>query len=218
MQKRTEMQIAQDRARVCELLLQGVETRAEIADIINSGRPTEQHISVTQIQHDIDVMKKKHKEKGVQDYDEHLNRLLDELKLVKKSYWKGYELSRRNKISIESDFITDVEEYGELAKEGVGLDPYSESVFARQAKVREEVRLEGNPAFLQGVLSCIEKETKLLGLDVNKIAMTDDKGKSDTSNLLTYLKDKISEISTVNHTMSDPKLLTSTEDTNDDNK
>jgi len=200
------MQIAQDRARVCELLLQGVETRAEIADIINTGRPVEQHISVAQIQNDIDVMKKRHKEKGVQDYDAHLNRLLDELKLVKKSYWKGYELSRRNKISIESDFIADEDEYAEIVKDGVGLDPDAEKVFNRMAKIREEVRLEGNPAFLQGVLTCIEKETKLLGLDVNKIAMTDVTGQKGVS-VLDLMKEKMDELAFKVTERQEPKKL-----------
>lgn len=188
--------IAEDRAKVCQLLLMGYKSRAEIAAIINEGRDTSLHITPSQVSYDIDYMKKKLMEKGIEDYTLYRNQAIEELDLLARTYWKGYELSRRNKITIESEAIVDEDEFDEMVKEGIRLNP-TEKVFQRMAKAREEQRLEGNPAFLQGVLACIDRKAKIYGVDApSKMSLTDVSGTKDATDILSFMKQKMDELST----------------------
>ena len=207
MNKRTEMMIAEDRAKVCSLLARGFESNTEIAAVINENRELAYHISPAQIAYDKEYMKKKYLEKGIEDFAVYRGQILSELEELTRTYWVAYELSRRNKITIESDAVVDEEQYDILGNEGLGMQS-GEKIFNRLAKTKEEQRLEGNPAFLQGVKSCIEQKAKMLGVDgTNKIALTDTTGTKNAVDVLDYLTQQIDELSEKHEEKAEPKLL-----------
>lgn len=194
MGRRNELEIAEDRARVAELLHKGYRSKTEIANIINVGKSLDKHITPEQVKYDIEAIIKKHTDRTAVDYNGYRNQLLQELYLLKKTLWEGYELSRRNKITIESEAILDEEEYSRDISEGLGVKS-NENVFLRQAKTKEEVRLEGNLGFLQGVLSVIDREAKMVGIDApSKVALTDSNGKDSATNAYDFMVSKLDEL------------------------
>jgi hypothetical protein len=194
MSRRNEIQIAQDRAKVCDLLRQGFRSKTEIASILNEHREKDSYVTPQQVAADIEYMKEKYLNQGIEDYNLYRNQIIDELNMLKRTYWKGYDLSRRNKISIESKFITDKEDYEGVLEEGIGLGE-DEDVFSRQADIREETRVEGNPSFLQGVQTCIDRIAKIYGIDApNKIALTDPSGQVEATNAFELMKRRMDEL------------------------
>lgn len=205
--RRNELEIAEDRAKVCRLLAMGYRSKTEIAAIINEGRDDSMKITPQQVAYDLEYMKNKYLSQGIEDFKVYRNQIVDELNLLKRTYWKGYELSRRNKISIESEAIVEDEDYETLVSEGVGLKQ-GEKVFQRMAKTREEQRLEGNVSFLQGVQACIDREAKIYGIDApSKVALTDPSGTKESTNILDYMKTKMNELATKTEDRAEPKLL-----------
>ena len=187
--------------------MKGYRSKTEIASIINESRAVEFHINPSQVANDIEAMKKRFLDKGIEDYTAYRNQLLEELNLLKKTYWEGYQLSRRNKITIESEAILDNDEYDKDLTEGLGLRP-NENVFIRQAKTKEEQRLEGNVAYLQGVLSVIDREAKMIGVDApSKVALTDPSGKNSSTNVFDFMKERLDELAQRN--IDEPKQLES---------
>ncbi len=190
------MEIAHDRAKVCELLMKGYRSVSEIASIINENRPVEKHISDGQIRNDIEFMKNQYLERGLENFHFYRNQLEDEINFLKKTFYHGYELSRRSKVTLESDklVIEDEDMYDDVLDRGLDIDG-DENNFQRVARVKEEKRLEGNPAFLQGVRDCIDRLAKLYGVDApNKVALTDVTGQNDAIDVGQLLKDKIDQI------------------------
>lgn len=205
--KRNELMIAEDRAKVCKLLAMGYTSKTEIASIINSGREQQFHISATQIHNDIEYMKNKYLETGIEDFKIYRNKVLDEINLLQRTYWEGYELSRRNKISIESEQVLEEEEYDDTMKEGLQLTS-GEKIFQRVARTREEQRLEGNPAYLQGVGACIDRKAKIYGVDgTNKIALTDVTGTRDAVDIAQLMKDKMDALASKHNEFEKPEPL-----------
>lgn len=209
MAQRDEVTRAQDRARVCELLLKGY-SKAEITMLINKDKAdVKDHISVQQVRTDIEFMRNEYLKQGIEDYRVYRLQAIDELNLLKKTYWEAYELSRRNKLTIESESILDEEDYLSVLEEGMGLRP-NESVFGRNARTREEVRLEGNPVFLQGVRDCRAALNKIYGIEApEKLALTDPTGQHEAGSIAELMKQKMDELSErndVEYTQA-PKLL-----------
>jgi hypothetical protein len=186
--------IAEDRARVCDLLRKGYKSRTEMCLIINEGRDPQFHISPAQVGKDISYMKDKYLEQGFDDLKVVRNTIIDQLDLLKRTYWHGYELSRRSKITLESEGITNDEEYQNLRERGLELQT-DENIFDRQTRVREESRAEGNPAFLQGVLSCIDRQARIYGIDApSKVSLTDPSGTKEASSAFELMKRKMDEL------------------------
>lgn len=203
MSKRNEILIAQDRARVCDLLRMGYRSKTEIASILNENRDKNEHITPAQVANDIEFMRNMYLEQGLEDYNIYRNQILDEINMLQRTYWKGYDLSRRSKITIESESVVDNEEYDILREEGLGLRP-DEDIFNRNIRAREETRAEGNPAFLQGVQACIDRKSKIYGIDApNKVALTDPSGTKEASSAVELMKQRMDELSE----RLEPKLL-----------
>src|SRR6476661_5605874 len=194
MKKRNEIEIAHDRAKVCELLNKGYRSRTEIASIINEGRPVNKHISDQQIRNDIEYMSNLYMEKGLEDFNYYRNQLEDEIQLLKRTFYKGYEMSRRNKITLESEavVIEDEENYEHLLENGLeDSNDSEEKSFQRVGKLREERRLEGNPAFLQGVQGCIDRLMKLYGVEAPSKMSLDVKGSLEVTDVALLMKEKM---------------------------
>lgn len=195
MGKRTEEMAAHDRARVCELLLQGYTSNKQIAKIINEGRDKEYQVSPHQVAADIRYMEGKYLEQGLEDLHATKNQAIAELKYLMTVYYSAYERSTKNKMTVESIQNIDTDEaYSELMGQQTNFD--EATPMTRTGKVKEESRLEGNPAFLNGVKACLDSINKIRNIDgVNKIALTDPTGTQDHLGIAEMMKAKMDALS-----------------------
>jgi hypothetical protein len=194
--------IATDRARVCELMLRGYRNKSEMARIINQGRSEEFHISPQQITKDIKFMEEELIERGVEDLALAREQSKEELYYLLRLYYEGFERSRINKITLESarqidtpeeyDQVMDNEEFEQEELLEEGLHPFN-----RNAKVKEEFRGEGNPAFLNGAKSVLDSIHKMKHVDgTTKVSLTDPTGTEEHLGIAEYMKQRIAELST----------------------
>jgi hypothetical protein len=200
MAKRTELMIFEDRAKVCELQARGVTNRSEMARIINKDRDERFHISAQQIAKDIKLMEEEYLERGFENIEIYRHQAMNELLYLIKVAYESFELSRKNKVTVES------------FKEGMGEDEYDEIVnqdgmeqedldgvnlFARDGKVKEESRGEGNPAFLSIAKSAMDSLNKIRTVDgATKIAMTDATGTQEFTGMAELMKQRMDDLST----------------------
>jgi hypothetical protein len=208
--KRTELMIAEDRAKVCELMARGYRNRSEMARMINHGRDEKFHISAQQVAKDIKAMEDAYMEKGIENLQIAKHQALDELYYLLRMYYESFERSRVNKVTIESQkTIENQEDYDEIM-EGVEED-FIEGVhpFDRQGKVKEEYRAEGNPAFLNGAKGVLDSIHKIKNVDgVSKVALTDPSGTEEYMGIAEMMKQQIKELSAREApTDTDEKLL-----------
>lgn len=202
MGKRNEVMIMEDRAKVCELYAKGYTSATEIASIINIGRDLYSQITTHQVRQDLKYMEKKYIESGVVNYALAVNQSKYNLNLLKRTLWEGYQLSRKKKITIESQEVLTRELHEEMLEYGTSLDVedlYSEhnpEEKMRAAKIKEEMRGEGNIAFLQGILAVEDRLNKLDGIDTpSKFAFTDVTGQKDVmGNPLEEMKNLIASV------------------------
>jgi hypothetical protein len=120
--------------------LQG-RTQRDIAEVVG--------VSQGQVNHDLKLIQQRWRESSIMDMNEAKQRELERLDLLEREYWAAWEQSKneRTKARQESD--------------GKSKDGKPNVV---RATMEREQR-DGNPAFLAGVMSCIERRCKLLGLD-----------------------------------------------------
>lgn len=189
--KRNELVIMEDRMRVCELMAKGYTSPTEIAAKLNESRSVSEHVTVGMVKSDIKYMENKFLERGLEHYEVYRNRIESSINLLKRTFWEGYELSTKKKITIESQEVMDEETFEERAL--YGYDEGDKEGVLRNAKVKEEMRTEGNVAFLNGVLACEDRLMKLYGMEVSRIALTDTTGQKDISNPLEDVKRLLEE-------------------------
>jgi hypothetical protein len=211
MSKRDEVMVVHDRARICELLARGHRNRSEMARIINEGRPEEMHISAQQVGRDIKLMEEAYMERGMENLEVYRQQALDELTYLVKVYYESFERSRQKKVTVESmKAIGDEEEYDELVAEGIlGQQEFENfNGFARDGKIKEESRGEGNPAFLNGIKACFDSINKIRGVDgANKIALTDPSGTEQYTGIADVMKARLDELSAREAPTDTQKLL-----------
>lgn len=192
--------LAHDKAKIAELLARGYRNKSEIARIINEGRSEEYHITPQQISKDIKTMEEAYLEKGFEDLEVYRHRAMDELAYLMKVFYEGYEMSRTDKVTVESVKSIDGEmEYDDLLdpsfieKEELGkIHP-----FGREGKVKQEARKEGNPAFLNGIKACLDSMNKIRGVDgATKLALTDASGTQESIGAIDLIKQRMDELST----------------------
>jgi hypothetical protein len=200
MSKRTELMIAEDRAKVCDLLARGITNRSEMARIINSGRAEEFHISSQQIGKDIKKMQEDYLERGFESLEVYRHQAMNEMLYLIKTLYEGYERSRVSKITLESmraidtpDEYDEVMNQPELEQENLeGIHPFN-----RDAKVKEEYRGEGNPAFLSTIKATLDSLNKIRGIDgATKVALTDPTGTEEFTGIAEMMKARMDELST----------------------
>jgi|688.fasta_scaffold239219_2 hypothetical protein len=138
--KRTPFQREEDLVQITRLYLQG-RTQRDIAEVVG--------VSQGQVNHDLKLIQQRWRESSIMDMNEAKQRELERLDLLEREYWAAWEQSKneRTKARQESD--------------GKSKDGKPNVV---RATMEREQR-DGNPAFLAGVMSCIERRCKLLGLD-----------------------------------------------------
>lgn len=194
--RRDDLTMEQDRSRVAELLKRGYRSPSQIADIINSTKTNEDlYVSPGVVGNDIKAIKHYYKEQQLDDYNAYRNELIEDLRQLKVTYWEGYLNSQKPKISIELETLATEEEYTLMKQEGLNIED-NEKVFLRNAKVREELRPEGNHAFLQGMFQIDDKISKIYGVDApSKLALTDPSGEHEASSPLTDILTKLESFS-----------------------
>ncbi len=141
--KRTRLQIEDNRREIASLYLQG-KTQQVIADRLGMTRQM--------VGYDLKAIQRRWREDTVRDLDADKVHELAKLDEVERTYWQAWEDSL-NEVTTEATSRTT------SARGPTGGGPVAD-----QAAVRPESR-QGNPAFLRGVLDCIQRRCKLLGLD-----------------------------------------------------
>jgi transposase len=138
--KRTPFQREEDLVQITRLYLQG-RTQRDIAEVVG--------VSQGQVNHDLKLIQQRWRESSIMDMNEAKQRELARLDELEREYWAAWEQSKneRTRARQESD--------------GKSKDGKPNVV---RATMEREQR-DGNPAFLAGVMSCIERRCKLLGLD-----------------------------------------------------
>lgn len=123
------------RAEVARRYLQG-EMQEEIARSFG--------VTQGQISQDLKVVRAAWLESAVRDFDAAKAQELAKIDAVEREYWLAWERSKQDK---------------EVAIQEAGADKK-----IKKATLRKEGQA-GNPAFLAGILTCIERRCKILGLD-----------------------------------------------------
>jgi predicted transcriptional regulator len=138
--KRTPVERNRDLKLTAEMYIRG-KTQYEIA--------SELGISQGQVNYDLKAIQAQWRESTTMNLDEAKGRELARLDELERTFWNAWEASKmeRTKSRQETDGSK---------KDG--------KLTVKKASTEKEQR-DGNPAFLAGVLSCIDRRCKLLGLD-----------------------------------------------------
>lgn len=155
--KRTEIQRENDYRRIADLYLQG-KTQVEIADIVG--------LDQSQVSRDLATVQARWRNDTAINLDEAKQVELSRIDTLERTYWDAWERSLEEKVKTRTE---------QTSNGGKGKD--AEASKTAKASVEKETLL-GNPAYLAGVMNCIERRCKLLGLDApTKVAPTTPDGK-----------------------------------------
>jgi hypothetical protein len=119
-------------------------TQADIAERLNAGRDFT--LSQQTISNDIRAIQKEWLASSLRDFDEMRAQELAKIDRLEREYWRGWERS--------------CEDAETVRKEG----PAS----GVEKIVKTEKGQAGDPRFLAGVMSCIDRRCKLVGMDAPK--------------------------------------------------
>lgn len=138
---RSKFQRKADYERITSLYLRGWR-QADIA--------AELGLTQQQVSYDLGVVQKQWRESTTMNLDEAKQKELARIDELQNDFWTAWESSKteRTKARQETD----------------GTKDRSGKPIVKKSSMEKEQR-DGNPAFLQGVLSCIDRRCKLLGLD-----------------------------------------------------
>lgn len=142
--KRTKEQREADLPRIARLYLQGV-THEAIAQEVGVSR--------VQITQDLKTVRATWLQSAVRDFDSAKAEELARIDLLEAEYWAAWKASKSPRQ------ITTTKRKTASLKDGKA-PPIAQD----EAGVRKEQR-DGDPRFLDGVRSCIDRRCKLLGLD-----------------------------------------------------
>lgn len=139
---RSKRQREADLEREAELYLQG-KTQVQMAEIIGVSR--------TAIRHDLKTIRKRWIDAQVRDYDLATVEQLRRIDLAEAKAWQGWENSVRDR--------------SRIVKEGTEGDADS-----KKGKKRTKIQItteqtDGDPRWLNIILSCVDRRCKILGLD-----------------------------------------------------
>jgi transcriptional regulator with XRE-family HTH domain len=144
MRKRSNFQVRQDRVKIAELYLRGC-SQAEIAGRFGF---TQQQIS-----YDLKAIQAEWQRNTTLALDAHKARELAKIDHAERCYWQAWERS--------------IEEFRSRTIKAKGTKD-DQKVQTKPQQAEQTIYTEnrsGDPRFLDGVLKCIERRCKLLGLD-----------------------------------------------------
>ena len=139
--KRTPIQIEDDRREIASLYLQG-KTQQAIAERLGMTRQM--------VGYDLKAIQQRWREDTSRNLDEDKARELAKLDELERTYWQGWEDSLEQ--------VTTETTSRAVAGGGAGGGVTERAAIGREGK-------QGNPAYLRGVMECIGRRCKLLGLD-----------------------------------------------------
>lgn len=143
MPKRTVFQRERDLLQISEMYFRG-DIQAVIAEEIGQSQQT--------ISNDIAELQKRWREQSLRNLTDLKAEQLAKIDLLERTYWDAWERSMLNaEMQIQK-------------QKGRIIDDKKREIVPVEATKKVEGQV-GNPAFLRGVLSCIEKRCELLGLD-----------------------------------------------------
>ena len=155
--KRTKHEISRDRVLIARLYLRG-HPQAEIAERIG--------VTQQQISYDLKQIQKKWAEASIGTYDELISKQLERVDALEIEAWRAWDLSLEDTEDVVRTAVPDAE--GEPSMTGMTLQ-------TRQGK--------GDPRWWDRIKECIEMRSKLLGLDVMRVALTDPTGQQSAHHL-----------------------------------
>jgi hypothetical protein len=162
--KRTAFQRERDLERIAELYLQG-RTQSEIAGTLADERDYE--ITQQIISRDLQTIQGRWQEAAEASIDAYKARELAKIDTLERTYWQAWDRSCKART-----VTSGVESSGEKTSDRNGEETSSSMKKAARSEERD-----GNPAFLAGVMECISKRCKLLGLDAPTKISTEVSGK-----------------------------------------
>ena len=137
--KRTSSQITDNRRVITTLYLQGI-TQVEIGKRLGMSQPM--------VSYDLAAIQRVWAQHTAFDLDAAKRKELARIDVLERTYWEAWEDSKgQHEVT-----TTQIDEWEVPAKGH------------KTASIRREL-LNGNAAYLAGVMACIEKRCKLLGLD-----------------------------------------------------
>ena len=142
--KRSTIEIKRDRAKIAELYIQG-KYQSEIARILE--------VTQQQISYDLQAIQAEWLKNTTLALDEYKARELAKIDHTERCYWEAWERS--------------IEEFRSRTIKAKGIKA-DQKVQAKPEQAEQTIYTEnrcGDPRFLDGVLKCIERRCKLLGLD-----------------------------------------------------
>ncbi len=134
--KRSKTECARDRLVIAERYIKG-ETQGSIADSMG--------LSQQQICYDLDVIRRAWTKEAILDIDKAKARELAKISRLENTYWAAWERSCQPRERTQTRTV----------KADSSLT---------EAGITKEAR-DGNPAFLAGIMTCIDRRCKILGLD-----------------------------------------------------
>ena len=141
---RHDTEVLSRRAEVARRYLQG-EMQEQIAQSFG--------VTQGQISQDLKAIRAAWLASAVRDFDALKAQELAKIDAVEREYWLAWERSKKDKeISVQ---------------EGGEVDPQTRKPRIKKVVMRKEGQA-GNPAFLAGVLTCIERRCAILGIDAPK--------------------------------------------------
>lgn len=163
--KRTDFERENDYHRITAMYLQG-RTQAEIAAMLG--------VSQQQISLDLATVQRRWRTDTAINLDEAKQKELARIDNLERTYWDAWQHSSGEHVKTRTEHLVpalDAESEGSEGEEKVEKKP----ILLKRITDTED--LVGAPAFLAGVMSCIERRCKLLGLDApTKVAPTTPEG------------------------------------------
>jgi len=144
MRKRSNFQVKQDRVKIAEQYLRG-HSQSEIADKLG--------LTQQQISYDLQAIQAEWLKNTTMALDEYKARELAKIDHAERCYWEAWERS--------------IEEFRSRTIKAKGIKA-DQKIQAKPEQAEQTIYTEnrcGDPRFLDGVLKCIERRCKLLGLD-----------------------------------------------------
>ena len=138
---RTKFERENDLERISALYLRGWR-QVDIANELNLSRQ--------QIGYDLKTIQQRWQETTTLNLDEAKSKELARLDELEREYWQAWESSKGERTKARQEI-------------GATKDANGKPVVNRSSMEKEQ--RDGNPAFLAGVLSCIDRRCKLLGID-----------------------------------------------------
>lgn len=138
-QKRTPQQREADLKKVAEWVVQG-KSQLWIGQQLG--------LSHQQISYDVKQIRAEWKEQVNLSYDEHICRILGEIQVIQDTYWREFT----------GDGLTNIRKKKVDSSTPKGNVSTEEEIHSSN---------KGNAALLSGVINCIEKKSKILGIDLS---------------------------------------------------